>query len=454
MFQLFKTRKQENNDLVLGWSASNNKPIALPESLRFQHEVVLGIEGTGKSSIHLLRRITHDLLSLSRGDKRSIVVLEEDGGLLSGAQKQMNRLGITPSQVKLLNAVDPKFESGWNPLLEERAAEILSRAIASSLANCEENLKDFIEHDCRWMVRLVKAYYSDRANLIYLNRLYSDPRYLADIVEEMTEREGYRENTEWQTITDYFKHHVLDYLEHEDDGILVPTRYPEGHYYEGLQVVISKHNMMNYEVIRFFEDITNDKGLMRVLNSTSSFRVSKVLNESKIVFIRTSKHPQYGSFLGNLFINALSVSFFEKTSSTVELPCFLTIDDAQAYDLSPINYLMDSTVNSEKLSISLSFQRYQQSNHHIIQKVKTITGLKMDYQSAEAIINIIHSSFQETSSIKPNELMQLDAGTFVIWTCDTKTARSKGHIAQAPHALNCRYMDGLIASHEARKMLL
>ncbi|MNW58019.1 hypothetical protein D3C74_358600 [compost metagenome] len=138
---------------------------------------------------------------------------------------------------------------------------------------------------------------------------------------------------------------------------MVPTTYPEGHRYEGQQIVISRHEMINLELVRLLEKILSNRQLSKTLNSTSSFRARDAINSSKIVFIHSS-FLEGGGLLGNLFLYAFVMELEER--STVGHPCFLTVDDARGYDLLPIEWILHKG-KQFKIGVSLSFQTYTKS---------------------------------------------------------------------------------------------
>ncbi|KJD42480.1 hypothetical protein [Paenibacillus terrae] len=395
MFSLFRNRKLQNMDI--GFKKGSTKSMLLTQTDRFSHEALFGRERTGKSSIHLLRRITHDLICIARGEKRSIVIVEEKDPLLRGAEKQMNRLGISPAQVTILSACNPEYDSMWNPLLEDQAPIIVSKALVASLS-VDENVRRFMERDCLWMVRLAKAFFQENVNLTHLLHLYADPRYLANVVNQIQEIADMNRNPEWSSIVDYFNNYIFLYLNHEDKGVMVPTTYPKGHLFEGLQIVISRHETLNLDLVNLLEEILSNSQLSKTLKNTSSFRIRDVFSSSKIVFVHSSLFKR-GELLGNLFLNAFEMELYEK--STFEHPCFLTVDDAGTYDLSPVEFILQRG-KKYKIGVSLSFQTYSKSLLSVLNQISLITVLRLGLKGTEELLHEmdrLHSSRQKNCGL-------------------------------------------------------
>ncbi|MDN4106457.1 hypothetical protein [Paenibacillus polymyxa] len=355
MFRLFGNKVFKKAKDVRFKKNVSTEPSLFTDIDRFYSEAFL-CKVTDKSSSHLLRRITDDLIRIARGEERSLVVVEEKGTLLRNAEKQMNGLAISPTQVVILSSCNPQFESGWNPLLEEHAPHTVSKALARSLS-VDENLKSIIERDCVWMIRLAKAFFQENANFTHLLHLYKDCRYLANVVIQLQENKDMDKNPEWSSIIDYFNNYIFSYLHHEHDGVMLPSIYPIGHLYESQQIVISRHETMNVELIRLLEEILCNRQLSKILNSTSTFRVRDAINSSKIVFIHSS-NLKGGKMLGNLFLYAFVMELVKRP--TVAHSCFLTVDDSRSYDLLPIEWILQKG-KELKSGGYLSFKTYTKS---------------------------------------------------------------------------------------------
>ncbi|WP_145950076.1 hypothetical protein [Paenibacillus sp. Y412MC10] len=348
-------KKRKDNDLVIGWK-NGKKPIVLKEYMRFKHEAVFGPAGAGKSSRHQLRRIKHDLSCLSRGENRSLVVIENHNTLVKGAKQFMTDVGTNPEIVNILDVDDDEDDNssfGWNPLLEENCYEFFPQALVSAIPDLEPAQCPFIESTCMWMVRLAKAFYGGNVNLLTLVNLYKDPRHVADIVNLMKSLEKVDSNPENAAIIEHMNTFVLRYIEYEEILEQFPIMYRESDKYEGLKVVEWRNKELIEPVIKMMESILQDQTLTRILNSSSSLKVSEVVKKNRIVFLRTGLSAN-GTLLGNLFISALSYSISHRPNE-LQHPCFITIDNAGSFDLNPLRPILDNG-RTLRTSVSLSFQ--------------------------------------------------------------------------------------------------
>jgi type IV secretory pathway TraG/TraD family ATPase VirD4 len=342
-------------DVVVGWDKKANKPIVLSEDSRFLHELVQGPTGSGKTSTAILIRIVQDLIRIARGHKMGIVVLEPKSDLIRDVEKLADKLGIPKSKIKVIDPTDLVKSIRINPLAGplEVAAETWRGTLDALTGDQDTFFKDQQGETAAAYVRLGKIRYGNQFNFItHLQRMYTEPRYLADMNEDV--RKWIDNNLANPAITkdersllerydrvcSYFENDVLDYvvMNSKDNGQL-PVLYPQGHKYAGKQIVLNKKDKFIGGAKKYVTDISMNAMLSQLLvanGGEETLDVDTFLNDGGILLFNSAlaELEELSLIFGQFIIRQMQSAIFRRPKQEdgyKRIPIFFTIDEFPLY---------------------------------------------------------------------------------------------------------------------------
>lgn len=342
-------------DVVVGWEKKTNKPIVLSEDSRFLHELVVGATGSGKTSTAILIRIIQDLIRIARGHKMGVVVLEPKSDLIRDVEKLADKLGIPKSKIKVVDPTDLAKSIRFNPLAGplEVAAETWRGTLDALTGDQDTFFKDQQGETAAAYVMLGKIRHGNQFNFItHLQRMYTEPRFLADMTEEV--RKWIDNNLANPAITpeersllerydrvcSYFENDVLEYVvtNSKDSGQL-PVLYPQGHKYAGKQVVLNKKDRFIGGAKKYVTDISMNAMLSQLLvakDGQETLDLDSFLNDGGILLFNSAlaELEELSLMFGQFIIRQMQSAVFRRPKQEdgyKRIPIFFTIDEFPLY---------------------------------------------------------------------------------------------------------------------------
>ena len=342
-------------DVVVGWDKKTNKPIVLSEESRMLHEMVTGATGSGKTSTAILIRIIQDLIRIARGRKLGIVVLEPKSDLIRDVEKLADKLGIPKSKIKVVDPTDLVKSVRFNPLAGplEVAAETWRGTLDALTGDQDPFFKDQQGETAASYVMLGKIRHGNQFNFIsHLQRMYSDPRFLADMTEEV--RKWIDRNMENPAITpeermllerydrvcSYFENDVLEYVVMKDkEGGQLPVLYPQGHKNAGKQIVNNKKDKFIGGAKKYVTDISMNAMLSQLLvakDDQETLDLDTFLNDGGILLFNSAlaELEELSLMFGQFIIRQMQSAIFRRPKEEngyKRIPIFFTIDEFPLY---------------------------------------------------------------------------------------------------------------------------
>lgn len=336
-------------DVIVGWEKDTHKPIVLSENSRFLHELIVGATGTGKTSTAILMRIVQDLIRIARGRRLGVVVLEPKGDLVKDVLKLCKELGIPDHKIKVVDPTDLVRSIKFNPFIGplEAAAETFRGVLDALTGDQEEFFKGQQNETAALYTMLGKIRYGNWFNIIHLQQMYTDPRYLANMTEEVRraldkelaapdlspEKKSLLER--YNRIVSYFENEVLEYKTYKDkDGLPQPVLYPAGHKYEGQQVVENKKDKYVAGAKKYLNDIVMNALLSQLMVANDGEEVLDIdqfLQEGGVLLVNTAlgELEELSLSFGQFFIRQFQSSVFRRPPNRI--PIFFNIDEFPLY---------------------------------------------------------------------------------------------------------------------------
>ncbi|KGA83771.1 hypothetical protein KQ41_06970 [Lysinibacillus fusiformis] len=199
-------------DIIIGYQFKTMIPIVLKEAQRFLHEAVVGATGSGKTSTTLLLRIAQDLINIATGRRKmGIVFLEPKGDGVDDVLKMCKKLKIPDEKVKVIDATKA-FSIKFNPFIgpSAPAAATFEGTVNALAGDQDEFFKGQQNEAASTYTKLAKIAFGEKTNIFHIQRMFTDPRYLANIVESIREQittnreKQFREQKELNMILDSF----------------------------------------------------------------------------------------------------------------------------------------------------------------------------------------------------------------------------------------------------------
>lgn len=357
-FSLFASQsfslRGKSCDVIVGWEKDTNKPIVLSENSRYLHELVVGATGTGKTSTTILIRIVQDLIRIARGRRMGVVVLEPKGDLVRDVQKLCAKLGIPDHKIKIVDPTDLVRSIKFNPFVGplEAAAETFRGVLDALAGDQDEFFKGQQNETASLYTMLGKIRYGNLFSIVQMQQMYTDPRYLANITEEVR-RAVDKELSDpslppekkillerYDRVVSYFENDVLEYKTfREKDGTVNPVVYQSGHKYEGQQVVENKKDKFVTGAKKYLNDIVMNAMLSQLMvanDGEEALDIDKFLQEGGVLLVNTAlgELEELSLSFGQFFIRQFQSSVFRRPpdeSGVKRCPIFFNIDEFPLY---------------------------------------------------------------------------------------------------------------------------
>lgn len=337
-------------DIIVGYEIDTKKPIVIKEDQRYLHEAVIGATGSGKTSTTILLRIAQDLVKIATGRRKmGLVLLEPKGDAVDDVITLAKKLGIPQSKIKV---IDPKkaWSIKYNPFAGARDSAAAS--FQGTLNALTEDQDDFFKgqqnETAQFFTLLAKIRYGNKTNITHIQRMFTDPRYLADIVEavrasinetrqrkDLTEAEHFEVESVDQIVT-YFENEILDYKQGRKQDEFFPLTYPHDHpQHAGKQIVENKKDKFVTGAKKYLNEIALNS-LLKTLFTTDDgeevFDPDQFLLDGGILLVNTClpELEELSLMFGQFFIRQFQSAIFRRPKEN-RIPIFFYIDEFPLY---------------------------------------------------------------------------------------------------------------------------
>jgi hypothetical protein len=340
-------------DAIVGWDKKTNKPVVVSEESRYLHELIAGATGTGKTSTTILIRIVQDLIRIARGTKMGIVMLEPKGDAVRDVLKLCKALGVPDEKIKVVDPTDLVRSIKFNPFAGpmEAAAETYRGVLDSLTGDQDEFFKGQQNETAAAYTMLGKLRYGNQFNITHMQQMYTDPRYLADITEQVRSSIDRKKANPTLTETDhhlldryervvrYFEDEVLEYATTKSKEGELPTLFPASHRYAGKQVVINKKDKYIAGAKKYLNDIVMNQMLSQLMvagDDEGVLDLDQFLDEGGVLLVNTALGAleELSLMFGQFFIRQFQSSVFRRPDEETgykRIPVFFTIDEFPLY---------------------------------------------------------------------------------------------------------------------------
>ena len=338
-------------DVIVGWEEKTNKPIVIKENSRYLHELVCGATGSGKTSTTIMIRMAQDLIRIAKGHKMGVILLEPKGDAVLDVLELCEKLGVPKEKIKVVDPTNEELSVKFNPFFGplDSAAENFRGVLDSLTPDQDEFFKGQQNETAALFTMLAKLRFNEFANISHLQQMYTDPRYLASMTEQVREHinkwrmeKSVTEETleRYERIVSYFEDEVLDYKTYRDrDGQTVNMVYPPGHRYAGQQQVENKKDKYVTGAKKYLNDISMNallSNMMVAKGDDTTLDMDLFLEEGGVLLINTSlaELQELSLMLGQFVIRQLQSAIFRRPREEdgyKRCPVFLTVDEFPLY---------------------------------------------------------------------------------------------------------------------------
>lgn len=336
-------------DVVIGYNKKTKKPIVIKEDQRYLHEGSFGATGSGKTSTSILLRITQDLVKIATGRRKmGLIFLEPKGDGVDDVLTLAKKLGIPDEKIMVIDPTKA-FSAKYNPFSGplEAAAASFQGTLSALTGDQDEFFKGQQNEAAQTYTLLAKIRYGNLTNITHLQRMFTDPRYLADVVEEVrgqidsklkdedTTDEVRKLLESWENIVRYFEDEVLDFKTYRvKDDVMVQT-YPPGTRYEGRQVVENKKDKFVTGAKKYLNEIALNSMLSDLFVSQEGdmvFDADEFLENGGVLLVNTAlaELEELSLMFGQFFIRQLQSAVFRRPKEG-RIPIFLYVDEFPLY---------------------------------------------------------------------------------------------------------------------------
>ncbi|WP_337033499.1 hypothetical protein [Paenibacillus illinoisensis] len=327
-------------DIEIGFDVSTNEPIVLSEQARLLHEMIIGPTGSGLYSFTTLHQIKQDLKGISRGGRAGLIVLDSRDDMIRDVSKECEALGL--QHINIIDFTRPAPQLNINPfkgparIVASNFKEILSHIMGDQDEYFRGNQDEFVT----FCILLGKTRFGDSFDLPMLHRIMTETRYLSILVDEVRkytdeflDEEPARQ--EVMKIVEYFDNEVLNYQWSDDPFDQRPISYPQGHKYEGMQVVLNRKETYIRGVKHLIGTILSHPDISQILSSSEGGLELDVFLGSFLkkggVLLVNSGESDVSTFMGQLLVHTLQSAVFERSAFLAEVPVYLYINDMKTY---------------------------------------------------------------------------------------------------------------------------
>lgn len=342
--------KNNKCDVVIGWDKKTKKPIVVSENSRYLHEVIDGTTGSGKTSTSILIRVVQDLIRIARGRKMGIVVLEPKGDCVRDILKLCKELGIPDEKIKVVDPTNLARSVKFNPYMGalEDAAENFRGVLDSLTGDQDDFFKGQQNETAASYTMLGKLRFGSSFNITHMQRMYTDPRYLADITEEVRQEIDSKYNDpnistgqkrmldRYDRICKYFEDEILEYKTYKGkDGEVTPALYGDSHRYAGRQVVENKKDKFVAGAKKYLNDLVLNAMLTDLMVANDDQEVLDIdnfLEEGGVLLVNSAlgQLNELSLMFGQFFIRQFQSSVFKRPpeeNGYKRIPIFFYVDE-------------------------------------------------------------------------------------------------------------------------------
>lgn len=341
-------------DVIVGYEKTTNKPIILVEIARYLHTLIVGSTGTGKSSTQLLPVIAQDLIRLARGKKLGVVVLEPKGDLIRDVEAIAKELKIDESLIKIVDPTDKDSKLKINPLAGpmDTAANLWAGTLDALSGDQDKFFKDQQSEVATNYVMLGKIRHGEKFHFIHhLQQMYSDARFLADMVEEVRiwldktmdnpdlTHEEHSVLHNYNLICEYFEMDVLQYMMTNDKEGQQPVLYPFNHKHAGKPVVTNKKDKFIAGAKKYVNDISLNPLLSNLFIAREGdifVDIDEFLDKGGILLFNSAlgELEELSLIFGQFIIRQFQSSVFRRPPQKdgyTRIPIFFNVDEFPLY---------------------------------------------------------------------------------------------------------------------------
>ena len=303
-----KIGEEEEGSIQVCKKADTLEPIRLPYTDRFLHMLIIGPTGCGKTSQIIIPMLNQDVKNLKAG----VTVIEPKGDLAEKIYAMAQYYG------RKAIYFNPELDAcpSFNPLYgkEEDVIENIVTTFKMLDPDAKQYFQDMNEQLLRNALKILKRLYKNRATLLHLNTLISNPA------------------GEGRSMVNKFMKMPTKNEAESKENLDCATYFLENYFNEKSKTYENCSGVRS-QVAK----ITSNKFLRKVLNpenGKSDLDFEKHLAEGGVLCITTAqgKLRDLGSFLGFFIIlNFQSAVFKRPGNENTRRPHFLYIDEFQKY---------------------------------------------------------------------------------------------------------------------------
>lgn len=307
-FNLLNFEDMTKGDIYICQDSKKDIPVRLPYTDRFLHMLIIGPTGCGKTSQIITPMLNQDVQNLEAG----VTVIEPKGDLAEKIYAMAQYYGRKAIYFNPQLDACPSF----NPLYgkEEDVIENIVTTFKMLDPDAKQYFQDMNEQLLRNALKILKRFKGNKATLIDLNTLISNP------------------GGEGRMIVNKFMKLPAKTESEQKENLDCATYFLENYFNEKSKTYENCSGVRS-QVAK----ITSNKFLRKVLNPTngkSDLDFEKCLEDGEVLCITTAqgKLRDLGSFLGYFIIlNFQSAVFKRPGNEDNRRPHFLYIDEFQKY---------------------------------------------------------------------------------------------------------------------------